>query len=110
KGEALYEYLDTGPTTAALQRFLTNPPARDQTAIDAIEAIAASIDTQSVQLDDVREQLRTPFAALGEYLMYAPYLEPVDGQVGISTIRKTYYRLYELTLHKVDGKWLVAFE
>lgn len=111
EGEPLYPYVDQQPDATLLQRFLTNPPARDQAAIDAIETIAGGIDTESnVQLTEIRDQLRPHYAALGEYLIYSAYLESGDGQVGISTDRKTYFRQYPITLHKIDDKWLVAME
>lgn len=111
EGEPLYPYVDKQADATLLQRFLTNPPARDQAAIDAIESIAAGIDIEGrVQLDELRDQLRPHYAALGEYLLYSAYLMPGDGQIGISADRKTYYRQFPITLHKLDGKWLVAMD
>lgn len=111
EGEPLYPYLENGLDAAALQRYLSTPPKLDETAVNAIEAIAAGINIEeTVQLGELREELRPHFAALSEYLLYNRYLNPSDGQVGISTSRKSYFRQYPITLHKVDDKWLVAME
>lgn len=106
EGEPLHPCLDT----AAQERYLKNPPQADKAAIQAIEAIAASIDTdESIHLDELREQLRPHLAALSEYALYARYLE-ADATTQIDTNRKTYTYTMPLTLHRVDGEWLVALE
>lgn len=110
EGEPLHPYLDSGLDTAALERYLNNPPQADKAAIQAIEAIAVSIDTEeSVNLDELREQLRPHLAALSEYALYARYLK-ADAAAQIDTNRKTYTYTMPLTLHRVDGEWLVALE
>lgn len=112
ESQPLYTLAD-GLTEETLSRWLNNPPSLDQNAITSIEAIAteiAAITEGAIDISGFRQQLQPHLDTIGEHLAHTRLLRRADSQQNYRTdpARKTFVRSLPLTLHKVDGKWLIA--